>query len=438
MPAWAVAAFRSAGADAGLAASGYVAPGAIPALSFTPVAAFRDAQPIRVVAFDPAARAGGANTLAIGTNSKALRLAAVGAGGAGAAAAAFDESVLATRRAGGGGGAAGALLLDLPIVHSWEGHHVGSVYCAAWAAAPGGGGAGGAGDAVLATGSNDTLVKVVRAGRAAHGGPVTTALGATVVIPAGVGTVRDVRWFGAGVAAGGAPAFLAVAGGGDGGIRVYDAAGVTPAAGGTPGATTRAPPPVVTFAGHAGTVHAVRAWGDDAAVLVSAAEDGTVRLWDARAGAAPVATLALSAGGAALAAPGAALATAAGTGGLPLHALAVRGRREVAVGCADGGVAVADVAAGRMVAVDRVHDGEVRSVDALGPLLLTSSFDGSVCVSVMTLDRGGGGGGGVLRTLAARRDHGDKALCAAWAPAAPMFASSSADKTVMVWSVGVE
>jgi WD40 repeat protein len=297
---------------------------------------------------------------------------------------------------------------------------------------------------------------------------------------------------------------LATAGGGDFGVRLYDcSAGLSLTAQAraiAAAAESSASPPVVLSAsagaastpgggaslllkwmGHQDVVHSLRPWGADGRTLVSCSADGSVRLWDVRS-AAPAQTLYLSSPGAltsgsgggassgvpSLLRPGSALPSSlsaqpsgsAGLKPLELHSLAVRacsagrggagasGPCELAVGCADGSVAVIDVVAGRMLATHRVHTGEVRSVDAAGPLLLTASFDGAVAVSALASTSSSATGAGeplsalrrgadsvALAVLLARSDHRDKVLCARWHPTQPLIASSSADKTALIWQV---
>jgi hypothetical protein len=140
--------------------------------------------------------------------------------------------------------------------------------------------------------------------------------------------------------------------------------------------------------------------------------------------------------------------------GVELHSLAVRpatggpgdAPREVVVGTADGSIAVVDVVAGRMVCHTRVHGfSEVRSVAALGPLVLSAAFDAAVAIS----RHGPGSAPDRLDVLAVRSDHRDKVLCARWHPAdVSAFAhygslkdalavTSSADRTALLWRVAL-
>lgn len=488
LPAWASHAITSAGGDASLAAAGYLQRGALPALAMEPVAIYRDSQPIRSVCFDPAGTGHGA-LLAIGTNSKALKIAHCSATSAAmlnksmfsrfacsnvnsdSVVNRFEESLMGESSTGGG------VVMDqesglpeLSIAKTWPGHHLGSVYCMSWAhldyaLSPSAGASSSSSafptDAVVATGSNDTMVKVTRFRKAApdgsHGGSILSGSQATLALPTDAGTIRDVCWLGASSSHGfgtGAtmPTHLAACGGGNFGIRVWEASTILPPAPPTSLAASsrgasgvqRAPShPLMTLLGHTDTVHAVRTWqgggGASGACLVSASEDGRCCLWDIRAGIKPVSTLCLSTSPGVLAHSAASLTTGGVKGGVELHSLSVRGR-EVAVGCGDGSIAIVDVAGGRMVCHERVHTGEVRSVDAMGPFVLSASFDGSVAMSAVCMDptslagsQSGAGAG--LVVLMSRRDHSDKTLCARWHPTSPVIATSSADKTAMLWSI---
>lgn len=302
------------------------------------------------------------------------------------------------------------------------------------------------------------------------GGPDPGA--ATIALAPQASTVRDVTWLGAGGS--GAPPLLAACGGGDFGVSVFDVAALHaawPGSGGGYGAPAiiRGPMPLLRLRGHSATVHALSPWGADGRVLLSASADGTLRLWDVRAGPSAVTVLGLGgASGAAMRfeAPGRLLSRspAAGAGVVELLSLAVRPAiggaggppREAVVGSADGCVAVVDVAAGRMVAADRVHGSrDVRSIAVLGPLVLSAGFDGSVAVShcasssrasaAPTLGSGGAG----VHTLAVRMDHRDKALCAKWHPAdvsayarfgfvrEAVAATSATDRSVLIWRVNI-
>jgi WD40 repeat protein len=307
-------------------------------------------------------------------------------------------------------------LAALPVVHQWQGHHLGSVFCIAWAPPEVTAGS----TALLATGSNDTTVRVVA-------WPAVAQLPSALTLQTEAGTVRDVCW----VSAPAAPLRLAAGGGGDFSVRVWDMQAAQ-----WRGAIQPASAPA-KLAGHSDVVHGVREFSDDGHTLASCSADGTVRLWDLRARQAVGVFCVNAAAGSAtrsLVPAGAILPNRPVPGGVPLHALSVRRgpSNHVVVGGADGTVAVLDVAAGRMFASARLHTDEVRCVDALGPLVLSASFDGTVAVSCLM---GNSDGAPMLKLLNARRDHRDRVLCARWYAHAPLVATTSADKSVLLWRV---
>jgi WD40 repeat protein len=409
---WVTAAVGDAD-DSSTLARGFVAAGADLCVTLTPVAIFRDTQPLRSVAFNPSELLPppGVPLLSAGSNSKTLSLLE----GVGVAPTTDEDAETG--------------LATLPLVHQWQGHHAGSVFCTAWAPL-----ADGHGTSLLATGSNDTTVKVVS-------WPPHADWPAAMTLHTDAGTVRDVCWLGSGERA----LQLVAGGAGDFGVRLWDVS------------TLRGPSVHSSAAhrlmGHTDVVHGVRAAGGDGRTLVSCSADGTVRVWDVRSRTAvqifcPTAPSSGSGDAGRMLQAGAALATRAVTGGAALHTLAVRGApdalcasggamgtagREVVVGTLDGEVAVLDLAAGRMVASARLHTDEVRCVDAMGPLLLSASFDGSVAVSAVTA--GTGAQAATLAPLTVRRDHRDRVLSARWHPHQPLLATSSADRTVLLWRV---
>jgi len=392
-----------------------------PTLTLTPTAVFKDTEPVRAVAWSPASLvsqlgSGGTGLLAVGTNSRALNLCSPPSGTS------IDSET-------------GLPLMS--VEHVWHGHHEGSIYAIAWGGTPG--------NELLATGSNDVTLRVARFARDTEGCvPDSSASTASLVLPSECGTIRDLCWLGGG---GHGPPSLAAAGGGDHAVRVWDIAAYATmpfdsVCGPNP-VTVRAPRnPPTTLSGHKGVVHGLRAWDESGRTLVSASADGSVRLWDLRASSrgGAAATLCLTTPGGELALPGTALPTVLSPSAIELHALAVPssgGGRELVVGTANGWLAVIDLHAGRLLASAAVHKAEVRSVDAAGPLLLSSSFDGTLALSAAVMGGSGHGQQGVsgLTVLASRSDHVDKTLCARWHPSAAAFASSSADKTALLWSV---
>ena len=455
--------------------------------NLTPIAALHDTQPIRTVVIDPLApsssssnTSGSAGLVAIGTNSKALKLAKLPSGGGGGRGASsnssqvsasgaassgvgvlprFAESVVGNSNSTGvgGGGVAGGVhsfLPELDVVRTWSSHHGGSVYCLSWTHAD-----PACEDALVATGSNDSFVKVTRFNREGEGGSGVVSLSPEK------GTVRDVCWLGGYLrpydrdsssssdgGGGSGSVHLACAGSSGGyGICVWDASVLS--------STSRSP--LVTLSGHTNTVHAIKPFNFDNSssnnnnnMLISASSDGTLRVWDIRSPTQAALTLFLSSPSGALSSTTERLATSSasqhgGPSPVEIHALCTR-KNDVVVGCADGSIAIVDVKNGRIIAKERVHDGEVRSVDALGPLLLSSGFDCSVIMSTVVAgwsssstsnnnddDDGEKKEEAKVKVVLARKDHTDKTLNARFHPHQAQAVSSSADKSVLVWDAAV-
>lgn len=506
LPPWLLHAFDAAGASRELLGRGYVGIESVPDLPFAPIASYTDAQPIRTVCFDPCttsvvrryfsgstgyggARGGegggdgtayvAAPLLAIGTNSKDLHMASLDGAG----------TISTASASGASGSSAGS---GLSVQHSWKGLHLGSVYCSSWAPVPG----SSCSSSLLATGSNDTTVKIVlwehpvrvdedellpisqestllpAASRhmldgssvdesvGASGGAIggwSLPLGAPVPepllsIPTDASTIRDVCWLlpndtspsaytsssslpspssSGGMRGSQVPLLLAVGGGGDCAVRVYDCTQTF-----TAGTSTGTSPPLLRLHGHTGIVYAIRQWGADGRQLVSASGDGTVRLWDTR-----MASAAAVLSRATLASSGSTpTSTAKASKPAELFSLAVRTPdaagmqpREVVVGTSDGRVLVWDVTTSRMVCGASVHKAEVRSVDALGPLILSGGSDG-VAISAVTAPTSAADGPSLL--VAQRLlGHRDKVLCTRWHPTEPLIATSAADRMATVWSL---
>lgn len=299
----------------------------------------------RALAFSPTGE-----FLAVGTNSRALRVCAMG------------------------GDRSGRVILQKP------GLHQGSVFCAAWSVS----------GALLATGSNDHTVRLLRLRR---GGGAAALLkeAASETLRGHDGTVRDVGF---------SPVAdtIVSAGGGDNCVRLWDCA------------TTGC---FATFRGHAASVHSVRV-GSDGRTITTADSAGFVRVWDPRTSASVHCIAACSGHAAAL------------------TAMAVGPNHTLAIGYADGVVRLLDASNAREIVRFAHHDAECRSVEFCpgGRWVLTSSFDGTVAVvdtPAAAVDPS--------RALAGRFSrHMDRCTAARASPAVPLLASASADGNVKLWS----
>ena len=410
---------------------GAVSPAELPApscLSWSArqVGSFHDSQPIRALAWQPGVDSD-APLLAVGTNSKALKLLDCAGG--------QDE--------------------HLAVVGDFAGHHLGSVYSIDWAAASAHGGS----VSLLATCSNDTTVKVLR----------LTSGSAEVVatLQPGLSTLRDVCW----LRLSDSQLLLAAAGGGDFSIKVYDCSALCDTEEHSQPQQPLAP--AFVLSGHSSIVHALQPFQRPGAAfadgLVSASADGTLRLWsihdaDGRTGAAPCDNIVSDVASQLLRTQ-----PVSSDARVELHSLALvnapvdAAAPYFAIGTSDGTVALCS-SEGRVGSSSRVHEGEVRSLHAAGPLLLSASFDGSVAVSQLPHDLftassivSDADTGTSIQPIA-RLPHGDKALCCRWHPASgraleafaaslhdqrpvptapqPLYcASSAADKTVQLWQL---
>jgi hypothetical protein len=281
---------------------------------------------------------------------------------------------------------------------AWEAKkwHRGSIYTVRW---------NHAGD-LFATGSNDKVVQLQR-----FEPRTCSAAGAPLTIKPRSGTVRTLAFMGWG----GGQQQLAAAGGGDFGVGAFDCeTGVA----------------VGRWSGHAKSVNALCGSGASGG-LFSGSSDGTVKLWDMRTSGGCQASYQVGPAAATALAVAPTLVNRPAPGNHH-HPLAV------AVGLDDGSLLVIDTRMGVQTHAGSPHTREVRSLDycpasgAAAELLLSCSYDGTVCVS--RADR-------VADTIdsAVVARHADKVTSSSWCPAdtgenLPGFVSTSADRTVRIWA----
>lgn len=276
-----------------------------------------------------------------------------------------------------------ASLTPLSTVWNQKKYHRGSIYCIRWNKS---------GD-VIATGSNDKMVQLQR-----FDGATCSAVGTPLVIKPHAGTVRSLAFMDSGTGA----ELVVTGGGGDCSIGSFD---------------SKTGQSVARMEGHTGAVNALAAVRGYAGLVASAGGDGTVKLWDARAG-----RMSMSF------AVGSSAATAVAASGTQL-----------AIGREDGSISLLDSRTGYFTHsgtnAGGPHSREVKSlqyapVGAHRNLILSCSYDGAVGISQA-------GFGGALKTTEVAW-HDDKVISARWCPLDtgeefPGFVTASADRTVKLW-----
>ena len=436
-------------------AAGGAQPGSAEAVlqRLEPVAVLHEPQPVRAAAFNPAG-----DLLALGTNSKALRIAYVGdVLSHQSNRSAHRRKREHMRRLSDAGGRP-----LLRVLWSRPSHHAGSVFCCSW---------NGDGD-LLATGSNDKLVKVVRVRQSsvgtsdlhhsfdencaaeengAHYGldqdyldcddtpiKIDSSPQSDLILQSHDGTVRDVCFAGPEA---GCHALLS-AGGGDCTVRLWDV-----------GVGCREP--LRRLEGHSGAVHCVRQVGGDGRHIATGAADGVVRLWDLRCHASGTGTASAVA---ILQAPGQQVgvptseAPSVQPGGSAVLSLASVGVGQhgggmyIASGHADNSCTVWDLRTRTVACRLHHHNSECRSVDGylsgtnvtahnLGPRpsskwLLTASFDNTAAVVNIHPNRA------QRRVLRTFNHDGARVLKARWHPHQVAFVSTAhaQHNTVRLWA----
>eukprot|EP00899_Mesostigma_viride_P011957 jgi/Mesvir1/20762/Mv12767-RA.2 len=370
----------------------------------------RDVQALRTLAFAPAGCHGGdgGGVLAVGSNSRTLRVVQLGVAPEGGDRARAAEQVAATSRT----------LLEL------HDHHVGSIYCAEWSCD----------GRLLASGSNDHAVKVVPLGEAwwAQAGRADNGLDASMeessagganemmklVLSGHTGTVRSVVFSPI------HPGLLLSGGTGDCAIRLWDVGrghcmGI--------------------LHGHSAAIFTL-AVSSDGNVLASGGSEGSVRLWDLRlCGAGGIATSESTgfdsnpSGSVCVGLTSACSSPISSVGIRPIGGPGL----QMAVGYVDGICQVLDMRGGGSGTVLQElhhHKGhDCRSVTfspGSGRWLLTGSFDSSIGVADMaTVTQAEP----IVPMGAKWQHHTDKVISARWNLNMAGIASCSADHTVRTW-----
>uniref|UniRef100_A0A8C6TV67 WD repeat domain 47a n=1 Tax=Neogobius melanostomus TaxID=47308 RepID=A0A8C6TV67_9GOBI len=258
-------------------------------------------------------------------------------------------------------------------------HHKGSIYCVAWSHC----------GQLLATGSNDKYVKVLP-----FNAETCNATGPDLEFSMHDGTIRDLAFM-EGPESGGA--ILISAGAGDCNIYTTDC---------------QRGQGLHALSGHTGHILSLYTWGGW--MIASGSQDKTVRFWDLRV---PSCVRVVG--------------TAFHGSGSPVASVAVDpSGRLLATGQEDSACMLYDIRGGRIVQVYRPHSSDVRSV-RFSPgahYLLTGSYDTKVMVSNLQ--------GDLTKPLPQTvvGEHGDKVIQCRWHTQDLSFLSSSADRTVTLWT----
>uniref|UniRef100_A0A9J7X9W4 WD repeat domain 47a n=1 Tax=Cyprinus carpio carpio TaxID=630221 RepID=A0A9J7X9W4_CYPCA len=258
-------------------------------------------------------------------------------------------------------------------------HHKGSIYCVAWSPC----------GKLLATGSNDKYVKVLP-----FNPETCNATGPDLEFSMHDGTIRDLAFM-EGPESGGA--ILISAGAGDCNIYTTDC---------------QRGQGLHALSGHTGHILSLYTWGGW--MIASGSQDKTVRFWDLRV---PSCVRVVG--------------TAFQGAGSPVASVAVDpSGRLLASGQEDSSCMLYDIRGGRMVQTYQPHSSDVRSV-RFSPgahYLLTGSYDNKVIITDLQGDLT------KQLPLTVVGEHADKVIQCRWHTHHLSFLSSSADRTVTLWT----
>uniref|UniRef100_A0A8V5G2J9 CTLH domain-containing protein n=1 Tax=Melopsittacus undulatus TaxID=13146 RepID=A0A8V5G2J9_MELUD len=258
-------------------------------------------------------------------------------------------------------------------------HHKGSIYCVAWSPC----------GQLLATGSNDKYVKVLP-----FNAETCNATGPDLEFSMHDGTIRDLAFM-EGPESGGA--ILISAGAGDCNIYTTDC---------------QRGQGLHALSGHTGHILALYTWSGW--MIASGSQDKTVRFWDLRV---PSCVRVVG-------------TTFHGTGSSVASVAVDPSGRLLATGQEDSSCMLYDIRGGRMVQSYHPHTSDVRSV-RFSPgahYLLTGSYDMKIKVTDLQ--------GDLTKQLPLMvvGEHKDKVIQCRWHTQDLSFLSSSADRTVTLWT----
>eukprot|EP00079_Xenopus_tropicalis_P024884 XP_012817953.1 PREDICTED: WD repeat-containing protein 47 [Xenopus tropicalis] len=269
-----------------------------------------------------------------------------------------------------------------PVRFKRNKHHKGSIYCVAWSPC----------GQLLATGSNDKYVKVLP-----FSAETCNATGPDLEFSMHDGTIRDLAYM-EGPESGGA--ILISAGAGDCNIYTTDC---------------QRGQGLHALSGHTGHILALYTWSGW--MIASGSQDKTVRFWDLRV---PSCVRVIG-------------TTFHGTGSAVASVAVDPSGRLLATGQEDSSCMLYDIRGGRMVQSYHPHSSDVRSV-RFSPgahYLLTGSYDMKVKVTDLQ--------GDLTKPLPIIEvgEHKDKVIQCRWHTQDLSFLSSSADRTVSLWTYNV-
>ncbi|KAL3872061.1 hypothetical protein ACJMK2_040019 [Sinanodonta woodiana] len=320
---------------------------------FIPVTTMEDLQAIRTVTFNPAG-----DMFAVGSNTKTLRICA------------FPD--ISNLRQDHG-------TYPTKVLYQKHKHHKGSIYCVAWSHL----------NNLIATGSNDKIIKIIRYNTDAH-----TADGPEMELTFHDGTIRDLVFM---QDMTNKSALLISTGAGDSKIYVTDCESGLP---------------LRAMAGHSGVVYSLHTWGG--CMFVSGGQDKTARFWDLRA-CTPITVVPSPTGS-------------------PFASVCVDpSGRLLSSGHEDGSVMLYDIRSSRALQSFKPHSDECRSArfSMNAYYLLTSSYDQTIVLTDLHAD--------LLRPLPSVvvASHKDKVIQCRWHPSQLAFVSTGADKVVTAWALPV-
>lgn len=338
---------------------------------FVPFNQLQDTQAIRAIDFHPSGE-----VYAVGSNSRALRICAYPA----------EHELRHFNPLGATAGNTQPVKAPRVLFKFLQVHR-GSIYCVSFNQT----------GQLLATGSNDQTVHIVRYNSVTHNPD-----GDEFRLTMHNGTIRDLCFIDDHTSG---SSLLLSAGGGDNKIYVTDCDTITP---------------FQSMAGHTQMVMALHHCGG--AQFVSGSYDKTIRFWDLRSRACT----------SIISAPAWSGATTLGGPGAPVCSLrADQSGRLLATGHTDATCMLYDIRAGKIIQTFRPHDDEIRAISfsAKSYYLLTGAYDGRLVVSDLQGDLSQ-----PLPSVCVAESR-DKIVQAKWHPNDFTFVSTSADKTATLWAL---